>query len=62
MYKKMLQQAVKCGISQERFEQIWTETLVDHADLLEMGTMSPQELDEKFRKRLVSEFPQLKQK
>lgn len=61
MYKKTLQKAVACGIPQERVEEIWLDVLDTFSDDVEMGTMSPQELDEKFRKRLVSEFPQLEQ-
>lgn len=62
MYKKMLQEAVACGIPQERVEDIWIETLDAFSDDIEMGTMNPQELQEKFRERLVSEFPEFKQK
>lgn len=61
MYKKTLQEAVACGIPQERVEEIWLDVLDTFSDDVEIGTMSPQELDEKFRKRLVSEFPQLEQ-
>jgi len=61
MYKKVLQKAVACGIPQERIDKIWSDTLSSYADLLEMGMISEQELDEKFRKRLVLEFPEFKQ-
>lgn len=62
MYKKTLQEAVSCGIPQERVEEIWIDVLDTFSDDVEMGTMRPHELQEKFRKRLVSEFPQLEQK
>lgn len=61
MYKEIIQKAIACGIPQEQVEKIWSETLSSYADLWEMGTISEQELDEKIRKRLVSEFPQLEQ-
>lgn len=61
MYKKMLQQAVSCGIPQEQVEEIWLNVLDTFSDDVEMGTMSPQELQEKFREKLVSEFPEFKQ-
>ena len=61
MYKEILQKAIACGIPQEQVEKIWSDTLSSYADLWEMGTISEQELDEKIRKRLVSEFPQLEQ-
>lgn len=61
MYKEVLQKAVACGIPQERVEEIWLETLDAFSDDIEMGTMRPQELQEKFREKLVSEFPEFKQ-